>query len=140
MLYVFGIKGTQWCKLGYTSNTNPWLRVNHGFWTNSHPTELCKKLSDLTLLHAFEGDILLETQIKTIFPPDHGEFWKVQRLTEILNYLNEHTTEIPNAWEPITPTADEMMPCCGGLTNICFTCGRSFARWHQLTSHMYSMT
>ena len=45
MLYIFGITGVPWCKIGYTSHSNPWLRVVHGFWTNSHPPELCKKLS-----------------------------------------------------------------------------------------------
>ena len=137
MIYIFAIDGTPWVKLGFTSYTNPWDRVRRGFWTNSHPKELCGRLSDLVLLHAFEGNLQLEAAIQSLFPPDHGEFWCLHRLPEILKLLRTMTTELDNIWEPLRPESDEKMPCCGGRPNVCYRCSRAFARWHQLQSHIH---
>ena len=114
MIYIFAIDGTQWVNIGYTSYANPWDRVKCGFWTNAHPKELCGHLSDLTFLHAFEGDLKFETMLKLAHPPDHGEFWRKHKLPKILEVLNLLTTEIPNTWTPITPEVTEKMPCRGG--------------------------
>ena len=106
---------------------------------NAHPKELCGQLSDLTLLHAFEGDLKFETMLKLTHPPDHGEFWRSDKLPKILEVLNLLTTEIPNTWTPIAPEATEKMPCCGGRPNKCFSCSASFARFHQLRSHVQTV-
>ena len=137
MIYIFNIDGTRWIKIGYTSHENPWLRVTRGFWTNSHPTELCDCLSDVTLLHAFEGGLELEATIKRVFPPDHGEFWYAYKLPNILQYLMEQgIPEFEDDWEPVVPEPDEKLPCCGGRPNVCYRCHRSFARWQQLQRHI----
>lgn len=139
MLYVFQIVGTKWCKIGYTSCSNPWNRVRNGFWTNSHPPELCSLLGNLALLAAFEGDLQLETEIKQTFPPDHGEFWHLSKIVDILPYLRSKTKELEDIWETITPEATDKMPCCGGRSNICYRCHRQFARFHQLRQHILDM-
>ena len=136
MIYVFAIDGMPWCKIGYTSYANPWDRVSRGFWTNAHPTDLCGRLSDLSLLHAFHGDLQLESTLKSLFPPDHGEFWNLNRLPEILRLLRLMTTELDNTWRPTAPQPTEKLPCCGGMSNVCYRCHRAFARWHQLQSHI----
>ena len=61
---------------------------------NAHPKELCGHLSELTFLHAFEGDLKFETMLKLAHPPDHGEFWRKHKLPKILKVLNLLTTEM----------------------------------------------
>ena len=129
MIYIFRIQAEPWIKIGYTQHNNPWIRALKGFWTNSHPRALCNKLSDLTLVAAYVGDMALEKHIQTNYPPDHGEFWKLDRLPDIICYLNQVTSEIQDTWQPIKNDPDEKMPCCGGRSNICYKCNRHFARF-----------
>ena len=107
MISIFRIQSEPWIKIGYTQHDNPWIRAQKGFWTNSHPRALCNKLSDLTLVAAYIGDTTLEKQIQKNYPPDHCEFWKLDRLPDIICYLNQATSEIRDTWQPIKDTPDE---------------------------------
>ena len=139
MIYIFRMQAEPWIKLGFTSNTNPWTRARNGFWTNSHPTELCNKLGNLILIAAYVGEKALASQIKLYFPPDHGKFWRIHKMPDIVCYLNQMTSEIQDSWRPIKSTQDEKMPCCSGRSNVCYRCSRRFARFHQLLQHIRDM-
>ena len=91
MLYVFDVVNSHYFKFGWTERSNPYDRINNGFWTNIHPDELCQKgnpenpekLSpeNLNLIFLFEGDKKLETVVKSLFPPECGESVSYTHLT-----------------------------------------------------------
>ena len=89
ILYVFDVVDSQYFKFGFTAQSNPWNRIQNGFWTNLHPMELCGKLGSqtLNLVHVFEGDYNLEKCIQNLFPPQCGEFWEKDDLPKIIEML-----------------------------------------------------
>ena len=97
MLYVFKVVDLPWFKFGYTDQTNPWNRIQTGFWTNVHPKELCGKLGaeQFQLIHVFQGDKRLEHCMQSIFPPYAGEFWKDEDLDDFVWILKLIADEIP---------------------------------------------
>ena len=74
MLHIFKVVDLPFSKLGFTDQTNPWNRIQKGFWTNIHPPELCQKLNpdNFELIFLFEGDERLERVMQSIFPPYAG--------------------------------------------------------------------
>ena len=142
MLYVFDVlhasSGTRWIKIGFTSQTNPWMRISNGFWTNIHPPDLCGRLSpdNLDLIFLFEGDKAVEAVVHNLFPPDHGEFWHKDRQDEIVSMLQLMCHEIPIPPRPaLLDLSGERLPCCGGDIHECRVCGRKFNRIHKLLEH-----
>ena len=142
MLYVFDVLrasgGTDWIKIGFTSQTNPWVRISNGFWTNVHPPELCGCLSpdNLDLIFLFQGDQAVEAVVHSLFPPDHGEFWKKDRQDEMIKMIRLMCHEIPIPPRPaLLDVSGERLPCCGGETHECRICGKNFKRIHTLLEH-----
>ena len=137
MLYVFAA-GPDWIKMGFTGNGNPWFRVANGFWTNDHPPQLCGRLAadDVDLLFAFAGDRKVEAAMKSLFPPDRGEFYRRGRLGPILEMLRLMADELPvPPRPPLVATSDERLACCGGKDHPCPVCGKSFRRAHLMWEH-----
>jgi len=110
MLYVFDVLrasgGTDWIKIGFTSQSNPWIGISNGFWTNVHPPELCGCLSpdNLDLIFLFEADRAVEAVVRSLFPPDHGEFWHKGRQDEIVNMIKLMCHELPIPSRPHSST------------------------------------
>ena len=91
MLYIFDVLESNYFKFGWTERPNAHDRIQNGFWTNIHPEALCQKgdpennpekfaPSNLNLTFLFQGDMKLESVIKSLFPPECGEFWKKEDL------------------------------------------------------------
>ena len=139
MLYVFDVRASRgWIKIGFTSQSNPWIRISNGFWTNVHPPELCGCLSpdNLDLIFLFEGDRAVEAVVHSLFPPDHGEFWHKGRQDEIVNMIKLMCHEIPIPHRPaLLDLSGERLPCCGGEMHACRVCGKNFKRIHTLLEH-----
>ena len=139
MLYVFKVTGTAFFKLGWSEQGNPWDRIRNGFWTNSHPPELCQKLNpeNLELIFLFEGDRRLELCMQSIFPPAHGEFWKDEDLDDMIQMLKLIAEEIPIPPRPCFPYTEhaEKLSCCTGILHTCFTCGMQISRLCKLSHH-----
>ena len=139
MLYIFKVVDLPWFKFGYTEQTNPWNRIQTGFWTNVHPTELCGRLGPecFELIALFEGDVKLERAMQSIFPPHTGEFWKDEDIEAFVWMLKLITDEIP-----IPPRPEfqqkvhvEKLACCTGNWHVCWTCGQRFGRFCKLLQH-----
>ena len=137
MLYIFECLGKDWIKIGFTSQHDPWIRITNGFWTNIHPPDLCGLLApeNLNLIFLFDGDRQMESVFKSLFPPDCGEFWHKNRLEEIVSMLRLMTEERSIPPRPVLVETGEKLPCCGGTTHKCYTCGRIFKREHKLWQH-----
>ena len=138
MLYVFAVVDSQYFKFGFTAQSNPWNRIQKGFWTNLHPTELCGKLGSeqFQLIHLFEGDEKLERAMQSIFPPHAGEFWKDEDLDDFVWMLKLTTQEIPIPPRPrFIETDIEKLACCTGVWHVCWTCGKQFGRFCKLLQH-----
>ena len=141
MLYVFSVGSTaEWYKIGITTQTDIWGRVQDGFWSNKHPPELCNKLDfeGLTLVALFGGSKPEEALLKSLFPPDCGEFWRGARIEEILAMLRLKLKEHSLPEKPTEPhgLCRERLACCGGRSWSCFECGKSFSRSHHVMRHV----
>ena len=105
MLYVFEIRESPFFKFGWTERHNPYDRIRNGFWTNLHPDDLCQKGNpenaeklgpeNLNLIFLFEGDKKLETVIKSLFPPECGEFWRKEDLGNNVTEITKQCKIIP---------------------------------------------
>jgi hypothetical protein len=143
MIYIFEILNTGFIKLGFTSKTNVWFRVQGGFWTNKHPSETCNMLGPdhLQLKHVFKGGLYFETMMKKLFPPNvgDGEFYKTDPYLNILMTMLECMTTRYQPVEKPSPnfflTVVEKLPCCGGLFYTCDICAKVFNREHKLYEH-----
>ena len=138
MLYVFDVVDSQYFKFGFTAQSNPWNRIQKGFWTNLHPTELCGKLGsqNLNLVHVFEGDYNLEKCIQSLFPPECGEFWRKDDLPKIIKMLRLMTSELEIPIRPdFVETEVDKLSCCSGELNECWICGKKFKRFCKLLQH-----
>ena len=138
MLYVFDVVDSQYFKFGLTAQSNPWNRIQKGFWTNLHPMELCGKLGsqNLNLVHVFEGDYNLEKCIQNLFPPQCGEFWEKDDLPKIIEMLRLMTSELEIPTRPdFEETEVDKLSCCSGELNECWICKRKFKRFRKLLQH-----
>jgi len=139
MLYVFKVVDLPWFKFGFTDQTNPWFRIQAGFWSNVHPKALCQKLDpeNFELIYLFEGDVKLERAMQSIFPPYAGEFWKADDLDDFVWMLKLITEEIPIPSRPcfVQTNAEKRLACCTGVWHVCWTCGKEFSRFCKLLQH-----
>ena len=139
MLYIFKLLDAPWFKFGFTDQRNPWDRIQNGFWTNTHPPDLCQRLSanNLDLIFLFEGDQRLERVIQSIFPPVRGEFWRESYLEDMVNMLKLIAEEIEIPSRPWFCHTDnvEKLACCTGAWHECWVCGKKFARFCKLLQH-----
>ena len=139
MLYIFKVVDLPFFKFGFTDETNPWNRIQNGFWTNVHPKELCGKLGfqNFNLLHVFEGDEKLERAMQSIFPPHAGEFWKDEDLSDFVWLLKLITIEMRIPPRPCFQYTEhvEKLACCTGVYHVCWTCGKQFSRFCKLLQH-----
>ena len=139
MLYFFKVTDAAFFKFGWTEKEDPWDRIRNGFWTNSHPPELCQMLNpaNLELIFLFEGDRRLERAMQSIFPPAHGEFWKDEDLEGMVRMLKLIAEELPIPQRPWLPIADhgEKLACCTGVWHECYTCSKKFMRFCKLLQH-----
>ena len=104
MLYIFEGLRSNYFKFGWTERHNAYDRIQNGFFTNIHPEELCQKgnperpeklaPSNLNLIFLFEGDSKLESVIKSLFPPDCGEFWRKEDLINMVDMLLLMTEQV----------------------------------------------
>ena len=76
VLYIFGVRGAAFVKVGYTAGC-PWGRVRDGFWRVVHPKACCNRLGwdSLELLSLFPRDLAEEARLQARIPPECGEFW-----------------------------------------------------------------
>ena len=79
-----------------------------------------------------------------------GEFWRRQDLDMLRLFFKVHAIgvhdcdnenwELPLPAKPETPPPGrgiEKRPCaCGGSSAVCYACGKSFALWVHLSTHM----
>ena len=147
MLYFFKVLDSPWVKFGWTEQADPWNRIQTGFWSNVHPDELCQKgdperaeklaPSNLNLIFLFDGDSKLESVIKSLFPPDCGEFWKEQDLESMVQMLKLMCEELPIPARPQFHPCDDVAKraCCTGKLIRCFTCGKNFKSFDKLFQH-----
>ena len=138
MLYIFKVRDFGFFKFGFTDQTNPWNRIQAGFWSNVHPKELCGKLDpeNFELIYLFEGDVKLERAMQSIFPPDTGEFWRADDLEDFVWMLKLLTEEIPIPPRPSFVKSDaKKLACCTGVWHVCWTCGKEFSRFCKLLQH-----
>ena len=139
MLYFFKIRDAPWVKFGFTNQENPWNRIGNGFYTNSHPPELCNRLGqdNLELIFVFEGDQRLEKVIQNLFPPEKGEFWRDEDLDDMVQMLKLMAEEVSLPPRPsfLPSVTSEKLPCCTGVWHRCYTCGNKFARFCKLLQH-----
>ena len=137
MLYVFAF-GDDWIKVGFTARC-PFQRRRLGFWHNVHPTELCGRLGDCELLHLFECDeVPSPSPLCPLYPlvcfcclntcevtekamhaaliPDRGEFYRRDRLDEILSLLRMSlgTLPLPPPLPPMPVSSHKLRACCRG--------------------------
>ena len=110
-IYVFGF-GDAWVKLGYASQ-GPYRRKSQGFWHARHPPELCGRLDDCKLLHLWSGSLELEQALHKVLVPDCGEFYRAERLPDILDFLG-------NVLEPLVlPEDPGLEQCTPRILNCC---------------------
>ena len=141
MIYIFEILNSDYIKIGYTSKSNVYFRIEYGgFYTNKHPVELCHKLGpdDLNLLYVFLGDIEIEKNIKFLFP-NENEFYPNYMCAIFVNILRFVTQEEelpprprPSFFRPCV----EKVSCCGGEVFRCKICQKIFLREHKLREHI----
>ena len=112
MLYIFAFPG--YVKMGYT-RVGPYRRAEMGFWHNVHPSALCYRLDEWTLLHLFEGDEAIEKALHAALVPDCGEFYKDSRLAEVLGLMSLTLEALPlPAVQLFERRVSARRPCCGG--------------------------
>ena len=140
MLYIFAISDAPWVKAGWTNHSSPWHRVLRGLWSNVHPLERCGKLGygGIELLALFEGDLALEQALHRALPADSFEFWRRDRVPELLAALAELgavALPLPPKPEWTEPADAARRPCCGGPSYPCFVCDQVFGTWYHLKQH-----
>ena len=109
-VYLFAFDA--WVKLGFAAK-GPFERKAQDFWHLQHPPELCGRLDDCRLLHLWSGCLELEQALHKVLVPDCGEFYRAERLPEILDFLG-------NVLEPLVLPEDpgleqwtpRMLNCC----------------------------
>ena len=139
MLYFFKIIDSPFFNFGSTEKEDPWDRIRNGFWTNSHPPELCQKLNpdSLKLIVLFKKSRRLERPMQSIFPPALGEYWKDEDLEDFVWLLKLISEEIPIPSRPCfhyTQHAEKLY-CCTNILHTCFTCAMQFSRFCKLLQH-----
>ena len=92
MIYVFSFD-THF-KIGYAAKC-PRRRLSAGFWHNVHPLELCGKLDQATLLFLFDGDEKLEHSMHAALVPDIGEFYSMDRMGDVMDFLRRVLVPLP---------------------------------------------
>ena len=92
VVYIFGFAG--YVKLGVARRC-PYERLQLGFWHDRHPAELCNRLDDCVLLHLFAGGLADEQALHSAFGSDCGEFYKSERLPEMLSLMRCMLEELP---------------------------------------------
>ena len=111
MIYVFSFD-THF-KIGYAA-TCPWRRLSAGFWHNVHPLELCGKLDQATLLFLFDGDEKLEQSMHAALVPDIGEFYSMDRMGDVMDFLRRVLVPLPIPDRPrLHARPPRKRPCCG---------------------------
>ena len=139
MLYFFKVLHSPFFKFGWTERTNPWRRIESGFWSNIHPNELCQKLGpeNLDLIFLFEGDRILESVMQSVFEPVYGEFWNDEILNDMVHMLRLMAEEIPIPSRPDFHVNEniEKLPSCTGIWHKCYSCGKKFKRYCKLLQH-----
>ena len=104
MLYIFEVLESNYFKFGRTERHNAYDRIQNGFWTNIHPEELCQKgdperpeklaPSNLNLIFLFTANSKLENVMKSLFPPECGEFWRKEELINMVDMLLLMTEQV----------------------------------------------
>ena len=139
MLYLFKVINSPFFKFGWTEKEDPWDWIRNGFWTNSHPPELCQKLNpeNLELIFLFEGDRRMERAMQSIFPPANEEFWKDEDLEDFVWMLKLISEEIQIPPRPCSAYTEnvEKLACCTGILHTCYSCGMQFSRFCKLLQH-----
>ena len=146
MLYVYAVLESSYFKFGWTERHNPYDRINNGFWTNLHPDALCQKGNpenpeklgpeNLNLIFLFEGDNKLETVIKSLFPPDCGEFWRNEVLGRMIDMVKQMAVMVPIPPRPeFYKNNVEKMACCTGTWILCNTCDMRFKKYDKFLQH-----
>jgi len=112
-IYIFDFG--PYIKLGWTS-PGPYERLAAGFWHVKHPRVLCKRLDQCELLHLWEGSLKLERAIHELLLPDCGEFYRKERLPEIVSFLKNVLEPLVLPRDPgIQPWTPRMCVCCDPL-------------------------
>ena len=110
-IYIFGF-GDAWVKMGYASK-GPYVRKSMGFWHVAHPPELCGRLDDCRLLHLWSGSLPLEQALHQVLAPDCGEFYRAERLPEILAFLGNALESLVLPVDPgLEPWPPRKLNCC----------------------------
>ena len=156
--YLFRVTGTDWVKFGSTDCSNPWKRARRGFWSNSHPPAVCRKLGydDLELLAWARGSTrqaeeAAQKELRAAKADGHGEFWPIERVEEIRAKMKaiavgagapEDSWELPPIPKPAqppdgTPRLLEKLGCCTGQPKLqCPHCPYQAARQHHMDQHL----
>ena len=133
MLYGFYVVNSQYFKFGFTAQTNPWNRIQKGFWTNLHPMELRGKWGsqNLIVLHVFEGDTIWRNASRACsllgvasFGTEHNSFVRLMTLD----------LEIPTRPD-FEETDVDKLACCSGEWHECWVCNTKFKRCGKLLQH-----
>ena len=120
-IYIFGFG--DWVKMGYTSE-GPFERKARGFWHNSHPLALCKRLDACKLLYYWSGSLPLELALHEALVPECGEFYRAERLPEIVEFLG-------NVLEPLVLPEDPGLEQLPPRKLNCCDPGRRFPNFHR---------
>ena len=147
-----------WVKFGSTDCSNPWKRARRGFWSNSHPPAVCRKLGydDLELLAWSHGgtrqaEEAAQKELRAAKADGHGEFWPIERVDEIRAKMKaiavgagapEDSWELPPIPKPAQPPDGtqrllEKLGCCTGQPKLqCPHCPYQAARQHHMNQHL----
>ena len=143
MIYAFRWE-EGWVKVGYVDK-DPIQRASEGWWENSHPTQLCKKLgppycefiglwkceneADEKRLHEqFNEGILKHND-------SHNEFYEILEWPKIYRDLMMYfeALPLPEANYPPPVRKKSRKECCGGRKYFCRYCPAKFDKsWNWL--------
>ena len=123
MFYIFDVLESNYFKFAWTERPNAYDRIQSGFWTNVHPGELCQKgdaenpeklaPSNLIFIFLFEGNIKLESAIKSVFPAERGEFWRKEDLIKMIVMLRLITENFSDMYWSLVESVKKGNACSG---------------------------
>jgi len=110
--YIYVFDFGPYIKLGWTG-PGPYERLAAGFWHVKHPRALCKRLDQCELLHLWEGSLKLERALHDLLLPDCGEFYRKERLPEMVSFLANVLEPLALPRDPcLQPRTPRKLVCC----------------------------
>ena len=110
-IYLFDF-GDAWVKLGYAAK-GPYERKARGFWHLQHPPDLCLRLDECRLLRLWSGSFELEKALHKVMVGDCGEFYRAERLPEIVAFLGNALEPLELPPDPgLEPWPPRKLNCC----------------------------